>query len=184
MFFYFLPWHFVDLLLVSSQCPNIDNIPTMYKDIDWTKFKGISGYKEWTRPQDDGNFTCAITWPGPGNDQQLGACSANRTTNDTCRYIFQSFLQHWTHITAGPRVWADTEELDADFIIGSVLVKKGCQFYACTARGFSLELGKWLVKFKRNHLNKLSFSVKHSMVQCTIQNGLVILQSVCVIWTL
>ena len=64
------------------------DIPTMYKDSDWTKVKGVSGYKigqdhpkvitkddNVTRPNDDGNFTCAMTWPGVGNDQQMGACN-------------------------------------------------------------------------------------------------------------
>ena len=71
------------------------DIPTMYKDTDWTKVKGMNGtqigsnwynpvldkyeHKNVTRPKTDGNFTCAMTWPGKGKDQQLLACNANRT---------------------------------------------------------------------------------------------------------
>ena len=66
----------------------------MYKDTDWTKVKGMSGWhlgdkfglgKLLTRPKDDGNFTCAMIWPGKGNDQQLGACNALRTTTEHCK---------------------------------------------------------------------------------------------------
>ena len=57
-------------------CPNMADIPTMYKDTDWKKVKGMSGYKigqdrpkiitkdnNVTRPKNDGNFTFCLFDP-------------------------------------------------------------------------------------------------------------------------
>ena len=135
----------------------------MYKDTDWTKIKGMNGThfdkygsKDVTRPKTDGNFTCAVTWPGKGNDQQLGSCNANgRFDAYKCKFFILCFKQ--LTVLVGPHVWADTDELNAFgnalfevFQMGSIMVKPGCKFLVCTEINLG---GDWsVIKIKLNIL--------------------------------